>query len=503
MGPASRLRRRLTRLAIAALFACLGWLSLTGLGEVGLLGPDEPRYAFIARQMQRSGDWITPELWTEAGVQPPRLEPWYEKPPLLYWLSAIGFSTGLSDERAARVPVTLLALVFLLFYWLSLRRLEDSGTATVASLILSTSAGWLAFSQVAVTDIPLGVTFSGAVLAAALRMNGGGAWLTGVAGVCFGLAILAKGLVAGVLILPLLWFTRTRWKEMLAAFGIALAVAAPWYVAMTVRHGAPFFEEFFLRHHFSRFVTDELKHAQPWWFYLLVLLGGLFPWTSLVAGLRPSLWKAPHRKVFAAVFLFGFVFFSASTNKLPGYLLPLWPSLCLLIAIGLRAASDKHRSLVVAGLLLALIPLIASVLPQALLVGARRAEWGALPWEYVAMALPFAALARWLALRGKVTAAVAVVAIGAGLGVRFIQLSAYPVLNEIVSTKRLAARVKPIQKQICAEQMHRATRYGLNFYLGQPLPECSASPEATIHLTQSPTGLAQLEPVPGKAPDRE
>lgn len=500
MEPASGLRGRFAWLAVAALFACYGWLALQGLGEVGFLGPDEPRYAFIARQMQQSGDWITPKLWTEAGVQPPSIEPWYEKPPLLYWLAGAGYALGLSPERAARVPVTCLALVFLLLYWLALKTLEDAGTATIASLVMSTSAGWLAFSQVAVTDIPLAVTFSGAILAAVLRLNGGGIWLTGAAGVCFGLALLAKGLVAGVLILPVLWFARTRWKEMLAVFAVAVLVAGPWYVAMISRHGMAFIDEFFLRHHFSRFSSNELQHVQPWWFYVVVLLGGLFPWTSLVAGLRPSLWKAPHRRIFATVFLFGFVFFSASTNKLPGYLLPLWPSLCLLAAVGLRAASDKHRSLTVAGLLLSLIPLVASVLPQALLVGVRRAEWGALPWEYVAMALPFAALARWLALRGKLTAAVTVVAVGAGLGVRFVQLSAYPVLDEIVSTRRLAARVRPMHKEICIEQMHRATRYGLNFYLGQPLPECAVTPEATVHLTQSPTGLYQLEPLPGRKP---
>ena len=67
--------------ATAALVAGVGAVYLHGLGDVGLLGPDEPRYAAIGRAMASSGDWVTPRLWGEA---------WFEKPPLLYWLTALG-----------------------------------------------------------------------------------------------------------------------------------------------------------------------------------------------------------------------------------------------------------------------------------------------------------------------------------------------------------------------------------------------------------------------------
>ena len=53
-----------------------------GLTTTGLLGPDEPRYAAIGREMAISGDWVTPRLWGQ---------PWFEKPALLYWMTAIGF----------------------------------------------------------------------------------------------------------------------------------------------------------------------------------------------------------------------------------------------------------------------------------------------------------------------------------------------------------------------------------------------------------------------------
>src|SRR5258707_1359050 len=62
---------------------------LMSLGSTGFLGPDEPRYASVGREMARSGDWITPRLDGE---------PWFEKPPLLYWMIAAGHSVGFTDR---------------------------------------------------------------------------------------------------------------------------------------------------------------------------------------------------------------------------------------------------------------------------------------------------------------------------------------------------------------------------------------------------------------------
>src|SRR5438046_4773933 len=83
------------------------------LTATGMLGPDEPRYAAVGREMARSGDWVTPRLWGEA---------WFEKPALLYWMTGAGFRLGLGDELAPRLPVALLSLLFLAFFPLFLRR---------------------------------------------------------------------------------------------------------------------------------------------------------------------------------------------------------------------------------------------------------------------------------------------------------------------------------------------------------------------------------------------
>src|SRR5262244_3294816 len=108
----------------------LYWLYLFRLTGTGLLGPDEPRYAAIGREMARSGDWITPRLWGE---------PWFEKPALLYWMTGAAFRLGLGTELAPRLPVALLTIMFLLFYWWLLRREFGERTAWFATLILATS----------------------------------------------------------------------------------------------------------------------------------------------------------------------------------------------------------------------------------------------------------------------------------------------------------------------------------------------------------------------------
>ena len=88
-------------------------LYLLYLGRVGFIGPDEPRYASIGRAMAVSGDWVTPRLDGQ---------PWFEKPPLLYWLTGIGKILPLPDEWAARLPVALVSLAFLIFFYRTLLR---------------------------------------------------------------------------------------------------------------------------------------------------------------------------------------------------------------------------------------------------------------------------------------------------------------------------------------------------------------------------------------------
>jgi 4-amino-4-deoxy-L-arabinose transferase-like glycosyltransferase len=261
----SSVQKRSALLLIGA--AALYFLYFFGLTRTGLLGPDEPRYAAIGRAMAESGDWITPRLWGE---------PWFEKPALLYWMTAAGFKAGLDLDLAPRLPVAIASVAFLVYFFVALRREFGDRAAFYATTILATSAGWLAFSRVAVTDLPMSAAFAGAMLAV---MSGRGRIL---AGVLLGAAMLAKGLVPLALFVPALWLWRKRVPDLLVLLAVGFLVAAPWYVLVTLRNGAPFLQDFFWKQHFARYLTGALQHERPIWFYLPVLVAGFFPWTPLL-----------------------------------------------------------------------------------------------------------------------------------------------------------------------------------------------------------------------------
>jgi 4-amino-4-deoxy-L-arabinose transferase-like glycosyltransferase len=193
---------------------------LFGLGSVGFIAPDEPRYASIGREMAASHDFITPRLDGQ---------PWFEKPPLLYWMVALGRIVRLPDEWAARLPVALASVIFLVFFYAALAREFSSRVAFTATAILSTSAGWIAYSSVAVNDLPMTAAFGAAMLIALFHTRREGGYL---AGALLGLAILAKAFVPLVLFVPVFLIARrTRWT-MLAG---CILVAAPWHVLVWLR----------------------------------------------------------------------------------------------------------------------------------------------------------------------------------------------------------------------------------------------------------------------------
>ncbi len=333
-------------------------LYLLHLGGVGFLGPDEPRYASIGREIARTGDWITPHL---DGL------PWFEKPPLTYWLIATSHVAGLPDEWAARLPEALISAAFLIFFYRTLAREFTPRMALAATAILATSAGWMAYSFAALTDLPMAAALGAAMLC--MLFNPHRAVL---AGVLLGLSILGKGFVPAVLIAPLFLIARGKRIVTLAS---AAMVAAPWFILCWLRNGSAFWDDFFWKQHVARFLTPSLEHVQPFWYYIPVLLAGLFPWTPLAALLvQRRLYSDRRVFLLAAWVLYGLVFFSIARNKLPGYVLPLFPALAIVLAAALTRAAFKPAWLAACALLLVGLPTVAGMLPDALLAGLSRSH---------------------------------------------------------------------------------------------------------------------------------
>ena len=443
---------------------CLFFLYFFGLTRTGLVGPDEPRYAAIGRAMAASGDWITPRLWGA---------PWFEKPALLYWMTAAGFKAGLGVDLAPRLPVAIASIAFLIYFFVVLRREFGQRAAFYSAIILATSAGWLAYSHIAITDLPLSAAFAAAMFTLALSDARGSVTAALAAGVLLGLAVLAKGLVPLALFLPALWFLRHRIRDLAIVFAMAAAVALPWY-ALVASRNPTFIDEFIWKHHFGRFLNSALQHQQPLWFYVPVLLAGLFPWTPLLALLfNARFFQDLRARFLLAWFAWGLVFFSVSRNKLPGYLLPLLPAVAALLGMAAAEAREKSPKLMVllaaSATLLCLVPPLQDALPQVLLVGVSHTPLHIITL-WIVPALLIGLGCAWWERAGQRDIAVAGVAALTVISVITIVWRVYPQLDRQVSGR---AFWRTHGKSItCLPKTNRSERYGIDYYTDRDLPDC-------------------------------
>lgn len=443
--------------AIAGAIVGIAALYLTGLTRMGMYSTDEPRYAAIGRAMAQSGDWITPRLWGD---------PWFEKPALLYWMTASGFRLGLSPDLAPRLPVALLSVAFLACFWLRLRRVFDARIAAFATLMMATTGGWLAYSHVAVMDVPLSAFFSMAVLFSLRSSENSVEPNRVVAAILLALAVLTKSLPPLILFLPVLVLDLNNWRRWFLSWPIAafLAVVLPWHLAGIMRNGWQFFYVLFIEQQFGRFFNSSRQHVQPWWFYGPVFLLLLFPWFPLLALGARSIKESENTRWLAAIVGFGLVFFSASINKLPGYVLPMVPATCVLMAVGLAHATRRERWLIAPIAMLGGLPVAATILPG---VVAHHAVQ--IPWALAALGLTVAAavgvsIAFWLRPRAFTIA----IALAVG-GLLCLEIAIFPALDKAGSARTLWTASHPD----CAPLLARGMPDGLSYYSEKRLPDCA------------------------------
>jgi 4-amino-4-deoxy-L-arabinose transferase-like glycosyltransferase len=318
-----------------------------GLGRLPFIGPDEPRYAEVGREMYITGDWVTPRL---GGIK------WFEKPALTYWLLAVGFALFGENEFGARFGVAAVATLGALLLYFFGRRAHSARFGYLSAAALVTCGLWPGFARGVTCDLTLTVAIEIALLSFFLweskesRAGADRLWYV----FCFalGLGTLAKGLVGvalpAMIIAPYLVLTG-GWKSLprlrLIIFGalIFFATAAVWYAPVIARNGREFIDEFFIGHHIQRYLSNKYRHPQPFYFFSMVAVAGSFPWSFFLISsvgrtlLRPWLGRAkvasPDRlQIFLLLWIAApVVFFSFSGSKLPGYILPIFPAIALII----------------------------------------------------------------------------------------------------------------------------------------------------------------------------
>jgi 4-amino-4-deoxy-L-arabinose transferase-like glycosyltransferase len=509
-----------TRVALVATAFVILFCLFAQLGALGLVGPDEPRYAWIARAMAETGDWVTPRLYGQ---------PWFEKPILYYWAAGIGFLAHLPAEWAARLPSALAALAAALAIgWLGWKHYGSDTTlerspALLAPLIFSTSVAVIAFARAATPDMlfAASLTLAMACAAGVLRRAGalrGDASFTSTErargtlelalfGAFLGLAVLAKGPAALVLAGGAigLWAPATsQWRAALPlarpeAIGAFCVVALPWYVLCAVRN-PDFIHVFIFQHNFERYLTPVFQHKQPFWFFVPITLLALIPWVPLLIAAalegqrlwREKSWTKSPGFFFACWAIFPIVFFSFSQSKLPGYILPAIPPLALLLGVSAPRAFQRSRALAIS--LSAGIGLVWTALAVYFLVASR-----SIPITDTGRFVPLLLGEALIAIAVMLTLVLAIAGIGRNLSmavaicalcvVATLEVAnavALPALDPLVSTRPQATALRNDLRpdRIFAFKLTRAQQYGLAFYLHREIPEWSpGDPEAALVLT--------------------
>lgn len=337
----------LAKRAWLLLFLVVTAFYLYGLGRLPLVGPDEPRYAQVAREMLLRRDLITPTLGGHA---------WFEKPALLYWMMIAGFRAfGVSEWSARLGPATSGLLTIVALCWIShlLERKQTSGPSDLSffsTLVIASSGGLIVFSRAASFDIVITMTITWALgffLASEVEEKRRNWFLGGF--YCFvGLSLLAKGLVGIVLpfgVIGGFYLLRRKFPDrkvlisLVWGMPLALGIAAVWYGPVIARHGWLFVDQFFIQHHFARYFSNKYQHPQPVYFFVPVMLMLSVPWTLFLieALIKAQGWQwtndepAHKARVFALAWaIVPILFFSFSGSKLPAYILPSLPAAALL-----------------------------------------------------------------------------------------------------------------------------------------------------------------------------
>lgn len=524
---APRKRSILSRILwLIAIVATLYFCYFRQLGVVGLMGPDEPRYAWIARDMMESGDWITPRLYGS---------PWFEKPPLYYWGAALSFKLFGVSETTARLPSAIAALLATLaLAWLAWR-VYGGATARWLLLLLPSSAGMIGFSHAAATDMPFSAMLTCAMIPAAVLLGmvppagedadserdyaaelSKGATLTSAAllGLFLGYAMLAKGpaalILSGGAVICCAAYTK-RWRQtlrLLNPVGIAVfcVVALPWYVLCAIRN-PDFLRVFILEHNFKRFLTPEFQHIQPFWYYGVIVLVAFLPWTAallwaLVSGIRRSRYDGKPSAMTSFLLCWAFfclLFFTISRSKLPGYILPAIPAIGLLLARAITKFGAERRwsffaaslvpGMALAVLFFALFSHDDQILKKAVVYAP------AIELAVAALGAANILLAILFLFRRRNFAIVA--------GVIPVIFAMYMVDDALPFTPISTQSGRYLADQIRANEipldalrvanLKRAMLYGVNFYLHTDLHELNGTPRREVYvLTQGNTSCEKM-----------
>jgi 4-amino-4-deoxy-L-arabinose transferase-like glycosyltransferase len=303
-----------------------------------LIPSDEGRYAEIAREMLVTGDWVTPRY---NGYK------YFEKPPLQAWATAAAFQMfGIGDWQA-RLWTALTGFLTILLVGFTGTRIFNARAGWLAAVVLASSPMWIISGHFNSLDMGLSSFLVAALCSLLIAQNSHNKnscrnWMW-ACWIFMALATLSKGVIgAAIPAMVFIAYSISTWDwkiwtrlRLFSGAILFLAITAPWFVLVAQRN-PEFLEFFFIHEHLQRFTEDAHSRTGPIYYFVPLLLIGLLPWALQLPGALMQSWNERRREFSAGWllvcwFVVIFAFFSVSHSKLPGYIIPVFPALALII----------------------------------------------------------------------------------------------------------------------------------------------------------------------------
>ncbi len=317
-----------------------------------LIPSDEGRYAEIAREMLVTGDWVTPRY---NGYK------YFEKPPLQIWATASAFNIFGVGDWQARLWTALTGFLTIVFIGFTGARIYSARAGWLAAVALASSPMWVIGGHINSLDMGLSAFLVAALCSLLLAQTSSNKthsrnWMW-ACWAFMALATLSKGII-GVAIPGMVFavysITAWNWKiwkrlHIISGSILFLAITAPWFVLIAQRN-PEFLEFFFIHEHLQRFTQTAHSRTGPIYFFLPLLLLGFLPWIAQVPGAIAQTWRERNREfssgwLLTCWFVVILGFFSISQSKLPGYIIPLFPALALIVGSQLDRNLGSGNSL--------------------------------------------------------------------------------------------------------------------------------------------------------------
>lgn len=264
-------------LSVVLVFSAACVMFFYKLGAFPLFNPDETLYAEPAREMLEIGEYTTTYL--DYVVR-------YTKPPLVIWAMAACYRAFGVNEFAARFLGAACAGILVVAAYLFARKYAGRRPAWIAASVLITSPLFIGVARESITDMPLSLFIAGSLMSmyhGFMQQTARWRWLGYI---LIGLAFMTKGPVGLVLPIGIMLAFHclrgdlsTAWKyyKPLPGLVLAAAVALPWFVVEIAKTNGEYYRQFILYENVQRF-TGVVDHKQPWFYHIICMLGGLFPW---------------------------------------------------------------------------------------------------------------------------------------------------------------------------------------------------------------------------------